>query len=127
MGAANLVRELVAKGCRYRDIALVCSDMTVYQSLADLVFHRFHIPLYRSGTEEILQRSVIGTVLTALDAALGGFDQKDTVRYLRSALSPLDPDTCDMVENYTILLGIRGKRWLEPWEFHPVGLGEPWD
>ena len=127
MGAAKLVRELVAKGCRYRDIALVCSDMTVYQPLADLVFHRFHIPLYRSGTEEILQRSVIGTVLAALDAALGGFDQKDTVRYLRSALSPLDPDTCDMVENYTILWGIRGKRWLEPWEFHPVGLGEPWD
>ena len=127
MGAANLVRELVSKGCRYRDIALVCSDMTVYQPLADLVFHRFHIPLYRSGTEEILQRSVVGTVLAALDAALGGFDQKETVRYLRSALSPLDPDTCDMVENYAILWGIRGKRWLEAWEFHPGGLGEPWD
>ena len=127
MAAAETVRKLVAGGCRYRDITVVCSDMDVYQPLADLIFRRFHIPLYRSGTEEILQRSVISTILTALDAALSGFDQKDTLRYLRSALSPLDPDTCDMMENYTILWGIRGIRWTMPWEYHPAGLGEPWD
>ena len=127
MAAAEIVRTLVSGGCRYRDITLVCSDMDVYQPLADLIFHRFHIPLYRSGTEEILQRSVISTVLTALDAALSNFDQKDTLRYLRSALSPLDSDTCDMVENYTILWGIRGIRWNMPWEYHPAGLGEVWD
>ena len=127
MGAAGVVRDLIEKGCRYRDITLVCTDMAVYQPLVDLIFHRFHIPVYRSGTEDILQRSAISTVLTALDAALGGFDQKETLRYLRSALSPLDPDTCDMVENYTILWGIRGARWTIPWEFHPNGLGEVWD
>lgn len=127
MAAAKKVRDLVARGCRYRDITLVCTDMNVYQPLVDLIFHRFHIPLYRSGTEDILQRSVIGTVLMALDAALGGFDQKETLRYLRSALSPLDPDTCDMMENYVILWGIRGVRWTDAWEFHPRGLGEIWD
>ena len=127
MGAAQQIRRLVAEGCRYRDITLVCTDMAVYQPLVDLIFHRFHIPVYRSGTEEILQKSVIGTVLTALDAALGGFDQKETLRYLRSALSPLDPDTCDMLENYVILWGIRGSRWTAPWDLHPAGLGEIWD
>ena len=127
MEAAHLVRQLVDQGCRYRDITLVCPDMKSYQPLVDMVFHRFQIPVYRSGTEEILQRSVIGTVLTALDAAISGFDQRETLRYLRSALSPLDPDTCDMVENYVILWGIRGHRWTDPWDFHPRGLGEVWD
>ena len=127
MEAAQLVRHLVKQGCRYRDITLVCPDMQSYQPLVDMIFHRFRIPLYRSGTEDVLHRSVIGTVLTALDAALSGFDQKETLRYLRSALSPLDPDTCDMVENYVILWGIRSRRWEEPWEYHPRGLGEPWD
>ena len=127
MGAAQEIRKLVASGCRYRDITLVCTDMTVYQPLVNLIFHRFHIPVYQSGTEDILQKSVINTVLTALDAALSGFDQRSVLRYLRSALSPLDPDTCDIVENYAIIWGIRGLRWTAEWENHPEGLSGEWN
>ena len=127
LGAAQEIRKLVSSGCRYRDITLVCTEMAVYQPLVDLIFHRFHIPIYRSGTEDILQKSVIHTVLTALDAALTGFDQRSTLRYLRSALSPLEPDVCDLVENYAIIWGIQGKKWIEPWENHPEGLSAVWN
>ena len=127
MGAAQQVMQLVSQGCRYRDIALVCTDMTVYLPLVNLIFHRFHIPVYQSGTEDILQKSVISTVLTALDAALSGFDQRSVLRYLRSALSPLSPDTCDLVENYAIVWGIRGQKWAEQWANHPEGLSGEWN
>ena len=127
MDAASHVMDLVASGCRYRDITMVCTDMALYEPLVDLVFHRFHIPVYRSGTEEILQKSVISTVLTALDAALSGFDQRETLRYLRSPLSVLSPDTCDLVENYAIVWGIRGQKWASNWEYHPEGLSGTWD
>ncbi|MGN1000163.1 MAG: PD-(D/E)XK nuclease family protein [Faecousia sp.] len=124
--AAERVMELVRGGCRYRDISVVCTDMALYKSVIQLVFHRCGIPIYQSGTEEILQKTVIATVLSAMEAALGGFEQRDVLRYLKSALSPLDPDTGDLVENYAILWGIRGKRWHSPWTFHPDGLGENW-
>lgn len=127
MAAAYRIRELVEQGSRYRDIAVVCADLPAYQPLMDLIFHRFHIPLYRSGTEEILQNNVISTVLSALDAALSGFDQRETLRYLRSALSPLDSDTCDRMENYAVIWGIRGNRWMEVWNGHPEGLSGQWD
>ena len=127
MYAAQRVRQLVEEGCRYRDITVVCTDLPAYQPLMDLVFHRFHIPLYRSGTEEILQNSVINTVLSALDAAVGGFDQRETLRYLRSALSPVDSDTCDQLENYAVIWGIRGSKWTQSWTGHPEGLGGQWD
>ena len=127
MYAANRIRKLAAQGCRYRDITVVCTDMPAYQPLIDMIFRRFHIPLYRSGTEEILQNSVINTVLTALDAAIGGFDQRETLRYLRSALSPVDSDTCDQLENYAVIWGIRGSRWTESWTGHPDGLSGQWD
>lgn len=123
MDAARQIRTLVSQGSRYRDIALVCTDMAVYLPLVELIFQRFHIPVYQSGTEEILQKNVITTVLTALDAALSDFDQRNTHRYLRSALSPLGPDACDEIENYTILWGIRGQKWLGEWKNHPEGLG----
>ncbi|MGM9659767.1 MAG: PD-(D/E)XK nuclease family protein [Faecousia sp.] len=125
--AALRIRELVEQGNRYRDITVVCTDLPAYQPLVDLVFHRFHIPVYRSGTEEILQNSVIYTVLSAMDAAIGGFEQRDVLRYLRSALSPLDADTCDQVENYAVIWGIRGAKWTENWSGHPDGLSGQWD
>ena len=126
MGAAHRVRALVRGGCRYRDITLVCTDMAQYQPLVNLVFSRMHIPIYQSGTEDILQKSMIATVLTALDAALGDYDQRSVFRYLRSALSGVDSDTCDLIENYAFLWDIRGSRWLQTWENHPDGLGAEW-
>jgi len=126
MDTAQRILELVENGCRYRDISVVCTDLDVYKPLMDFVFHRMQIPLYCAGTEEILQKSVISTVLAALDAALGGFDQRTVLRYLRTALSPLEPDVCDHLENYSVIWGIRGRKWLQTWENHPEGLSSVW-
>ena len=124
LATAEKIMDLVRGGSRYRDISVVCTDMTSYKSLCDLVFHRCGIPLYQSGTEDILSRTVIATVLSAMEAALGGFDRKDVLRYLKSVLSPLEQDVCDKVENYAVLWGIRGNRWLTPWENHPDGFAD---
>ena len=126
VAAAERIMELVRGGCRYRDIVVVCGDLGGYKPQMEMVFGRCGIPLYLSGTEDILDKSVVVTVLAALDAALGGFDQRDMLRYLRSVLSPLDPDTCDLVENYAYTWAIRGKRWTENWTYHPQGLQDQW-
>jgi ATP-dependent helicase/DNAse subunit B len=39
----------------------------------------------------------------------------------------LDSDICDEVENYAIVWGIRGKKWLTSWTAHPDGLSAVWD
>ncbi len=124
--AAEQVMELVRRGCRYRDIGIVMGDPGAYENPLELVFHRCRIPLYRSGKEEILQKTVIATVLSALEAALEGFEQRSVLRYLKSVLSPLDPDTCDLVENYAITWGIRGSGWAREWVRHPEGLSAQW-
>ena len=127
LAAAEQIQELVAGGCRYRDITVVCADIGTYEPLVNLAFHRCGIPLYLAGTEDILSKSVISTVLSAMDAALSGFEQRNVLRYLRAVLSPVEPDICDLVENYAIVWGIRGKRWLENWAAHPDGLSAVFD
>lgn len=127
MSAVHQILDLVRNGCRYRDIAVVSTDLDSYRPFLELIFHRYHIPIYCSGTEPILQKSIISTVLMALDAAQSGFDPKSMMRYLRSSLSPLDPDLCDRLENYVIMWGIRGSKWLQQWEYHPEGLGFAWE
>ena len=127
LATAEQIQDLVRAGARYRDITVVCADLLGYQNMVRLAFHRCGIPEYLSGTEDILQKSVISTVLSAMDAALGGFEQRSVLRYLRSVLSPVEPDLCDFVENYAVIWGIRGKKWLEEWKNHPEGLSGIWD
>jgi len=124
--AAERVLELVHSGARYRDIAVTCTDLQTYANALTLHFQKCGIPLYIAGTEEILNKSVISTVITALEAALGGFDTKDILRYLKSALSPLSLDVCDVLENYVLQWNVNGKDWLNQWTMHPEGLQENW-
>ena len=124
--AAGRIRDLVESGTRYRDISVVCADYPGYLNALDLAFQRCHIPVYQSGTEPILDKSAIVTVLSAVDAAVNGFDRTDVIRYMKSLLSPLDILSCDKIENYTIMWNISGKCWLSEWTNHPKGLTEYW-
>lgn len=126
MAAAQRILELVHSGCRFRDIGIVCTDIGAYQDTLSLVLERSGIPAYLSGTEDILQKNVISALLTALEAVMSGFEQKNVLRYIKSVLSPLSVDQCDALENYVILWGISGKKWQSEWTNHPVGLGENW-
>ena len=122
--AAERVLDLVRSGARYRDIGIVCSDMSTYKTSVSMIFQRCGIPTYIAGTDDILEKSVIMTVLSAMEAALGGFEQRDVIRYLKSMLSPLDMNMCDRIENYAILWGINGSKWISDWNNHPDGLGQ---
>ena len=126
LAAAQQIRKYVESGARYRDISVVCSDMVTYRNTISMVFDRFSIPVYIAGTEDVLEKSVISTVLSAMDAALSGFEQREVFRYMKSMLSPLSMAQCDKLENYAILWNINGSRWLQEWTNHPVGLGENW-
>ena len=123
---ARDIQDRVMSGCRYRDFSVVCTDMAAYKPVIGLVFRRLGIPVYLSGTDDILQKGPVMTVLTALEAALGGFEQKDVLRYLRSVLSPLKPEVCDLVENYAVVWAVSGNRWKEEWTNHPEGLSGVW-
>ena len=122
LSAAQDVLNLVRSGCRYRDISLVCTDMNTFRPVIGMVFRRHGIPVYLSGTDDILGKGAIMTVVTAIEAVLDGFDRQSVFRYLRSPLSPISQQTCDRMENYASIWGITGNRWLEPWTYHPDGL-----
>ncbi len=123
--AAGRVQELVRQGCRYRDIGIVCAEAG-YEGILSLVFHRCGLPVYLSGTDDILEKTAIATVLSALDAAMEGLEQREVLRYLRSLLSPIDAERCDKLENYAVAWGIRGEKWNRPFTLHPGGLSKDW-
>ena len=126
IAAVEHILKLVRQGCRYRDISVVCSDMSAYRHLIGLALDRCKIPYYQSGTEDVLQKNVIKTILFALNAALGGLEQQDVLCYMKSMLSPLDFSQADELENYAIIWGISGNSWKKEFANHPHGLNGKW-
>ena len=124
--AAERIWELVQNGARFRDISLVCGNVSQYRTAFSTTFRRCGISYYLSGKESVLEKPVMYTVLSALDAALGGFERDDVLSYLRSAVSPLSLSECDRLENYVLLWSINGSEWTKKWENHPRGLGAEW-
>ena len=121
--AADRISELIYSGARFRDIGIVCSNLANYKIPMSSVFPRCNISYYVSGKECVADHPIMQTILYALEAALGGFEQRDVIRYLRSAASPVSLSDCDMLENYVLLWNISGKAWCEKWQNHPSGLG----
>jgi len=124
--AAEDIAQLIRDGARYRDIAVVCTDIQKYRAVLGMAFRRMNIPFYLSGTEVVSDSFVMNTVFAAIDAAQSSFEQSAMRRYLRSVLSPLDADTCDLIENYVFIWGIQGSGWNNPWTKHPGGLDNRW-
>lgn len=124
--AADRVLDLIEKGARFKDIRIVCPNIGSYKTSVEFAFRRCNIPLYLSGKDDILSQSVVHTVLAALDAVSGGFDQKDVLAYLKSALSPISLADCDRIENYAYIWSVNGKEWLSSWDKHPQGLSAKW-
>lgn len=126
VAVAQMILKQIQNGGRFRDVGVVCADMSVYSNCINMVFHRCGIPVYLSGTENILEKSVITTVLAAIEAALSGFEQRDVFRYAKSALSVLSLEESDRLENYAVLWSVNGRNWLQEWKHHPGGLGKEW-
>ena len=124
---ANRIQELVRNGARYRDIGVVCTNTTAYRGILNNVFLRSGIPMYLSGTDDVLEKPIITTVLSAIDTVMGNYDQKDVIRYLKTPFAPVDESLSDQIEAYAIQWGISGNQWTKEWTYHPFRLGGDWD
>ena len=124
--AADKVLDFIEQGARFKDIRLVCPNLDGYKAGIEFVFRRCNIPVYVSGKDDILSQSVVHTVLSALDAVIGGFEQQDVLAYLKSALSPVSLSDCDKLENYAFVWSVTGKQWKTDWNKNPEGLSARW-
>lgn len=122
--AAWKVRTLVQDtGCRYRDIAIAIRGFDSYRPLLESIFRSYDIPLFLSRRSNILQRPVCALVCAALEIVGGGWEYEDVFSYLKTGLTGISQEECDLLENYVLLWNLHGSAWTKnvPWTFHPDG------
>ena len=125
LAAAEALRLVREKGCRWRDIAVAVRGFEEYRSVLTETFRRYGVPLYATARTDILSRPLPALMGAAFDALSDGWSYESMFAYLKTGLAPISRADCDILENYVLTWSIRGAAWRreEPWRQHPEGYG----
>ncbi len=112
----DLIKE---KNCRYRDIAVIASDIDGYQHYIRAYFTDYGIPFFIDKRKPLNHHPVVQLISSALRAVTGGFSHGDIFACLKTDLVPMPRYDIDLLENYCLAFGITGHDWLqrELWDF----------
>ncbi|MCP4607364.1 MAG: hypothetical protein GY845_01435 [Planctomycetes bacterium] len=109
---ARQILELVKeKSCRYRDIAVIASDIENYQHYVRAYFTDYGIPFFIDKRRPLNQHPVVQLISSALQVVTGGFSHFDIFACLKTDLVPVDRYDIDLLENYCVAFGITGGDW----------------
>ena len=114
---AQQIRRLIrTKGYRYRDIAVIVTDLEAYARYVEKGFATYNLPIFMDYKRSILLNSCVEYIRSLLAMAEQNFSYDSVFRYLRTGFAGIETEDIDILENYVIALGIRGyKKWQEKW------------
>ena len=112
----RLVRE---KNLRYRDIAVITPSIDEYEHYIKASFADYNIPVFIDKRQSLRHHPAICFILSALQAAAGGFSNADIFSYLKSSFVPVENGEVDLLQNYCIAFGIETSDWISKsdWSF----------
>lgn len=111
----NLVRD---KKIRFKDIAVVCRDLSSYEKMTKAIFREYNIPYFIDRKKDVDTNILVILINSLLQIYINNWSYEAIFRYLKTGLTNVDKNEIDIVENYVLASGIRGKkRWKEPWTY----------
>lgn len=124
--SAAKIMELVRKQkLRFRDIGVIVGDMNSYLHILSAVFKESGIPFFCDEKLSVSMHPIARTVLSLFRIIDSNWSYSSVFDYLRTGyvfiknedgVSPIHPEDVDILENYVLATGIRGKKgWFSPW------------
>ncbi|MHC4193130.1 MAG: PD-(D/E)XK nuclease family protein [Planctomycetota bacterium] len=109
---ARQILELVKENnYRYRDIAVIASDLERYQHYVTAYFDDYKIPFFIDRRKLLSQHAVVQLIGSAMEVVTGGFLHGDIFAYLKTGLVPVETNDVDLLENYCIAFGVNASDW----------------
>ena len=114
---AEEIRRLVREeGYRYREIAVIASDLNTYADSLEKACERYEIPVFMDHKKSILLNSFVEYLRSLLVMVEQNYTYESVFRYLRTSLCGFTRDEVDRLENYCLALDLKGfKKWDQVW------------
>lgn len=117
--ARQICEYVQSRNVRYRDIAVIASDLGEYEHYIKAVFEDYGIPYFIDTRQPMSMHPGVSTVNSALKAVSEGYEPSDIFAYLKSGLISAEPGWIDLLENYCLCFGVNSQAWKsrKEWRF----------
>lgn len=123
---AEVARMVQEEGYAYRDMALITGAQSDYEYFIEEECRRMNIPLYMDHTAKLGSNAAMDYCIAALQVIKSDFAYEDVFHFLRNPFSRMEEEQVDLLENYCIEKGIRGrKRYERMFTAKPGGTKKP--
>ena len=116
--AADMIRLCREEGCHWRDIGLLVRNREDYGTLLELVLQDYGIPFFSDSQRQRVHHPLAELVRSAFEV-LHGWRYDAVFRCIKTDFFPITQGQADLLENYVLQFGIRGRRWTmdEDWSY----------
>lgn len=117
MCASKIISLVRDKGLRYRDIAVTARALNDYDEHVRLIFSHYEIPFFMDAKRTVMGQAYTELILSIINMTADNLSYESVFRCLKTELTPLSRDERDILENYVVRYGIKGREWLkERWQ-----------
>lgn len=125
--AREIIRLCRDRGLRWREIAIIMRDPEPYHDLIVSTFTDYGIPCFIDRKRPVAHHPLAELLRSALEVVVSDWAYEPVFRFLKTDLVPVPRTGVDLLENYVLAHGIRGRRWIDgqPWRYRrQLTLGE---
>ncbi|MHC4498635.1 MAG: PD-(D/E)XK nuclease family protein [Planctomycetota bacterium] len=109
--ARQILQLVKQRDYRYREIAVIASDIERYQHYIRAYFDDYNIPFFVDRRKRLNEHPVVELICSALQAVIGGFCHDDIFSCLKTDFLPVPRCDIDTLENYCLEFGISATDW----------------
>lgn len=110
--AKDIVRLCRDRGFRFKDIAVVSRDLSIYENTVKAIFSEYEIPNFIDKRKEIDDNPLIVLIKASIEIFTKNWSYQSMFRYLKTGLLDIDEEEIFLLENYVLACGIKGKtKW----------------
>lgn len=119
--AAHIL-ELLRRGERCRDMAIIVRDPEQYCGILEPALKKNGIPVYLSERTDLCTLAPIKLILSALRIRIRNFRKNDVLTHVKTGLCYPDARAVDLFEEYVNTWSIQGARFTDgDWTMNPDG------
>ncbi|MDR1774122.1 MAG: exodeoxyribonuclease V subunit gamma, partial [Clostridioides sp.] len=116
--AKEILYLIKNKNVRFKDITVSMRDLNRYNFLIKQVFDDYNIPYFLDEKRNSINNPVVVLLISLLEMKQRNYSYDVMFTYLKSGLISIDEEDINLIENYVLANGIKGKKWFrDNWDY----------